>query len=105
MTIFVEGSRHERDELAGTRQRPDGDTIASSHPMVVHYGCPPENMDLVRAHREVEGGHRGDAWKMILDHVPENSELAARVVGATQRALELWLAYRDSVARAMNLSP
>ena len=100
LTIFVEGSVHERAELAGTRQRADADEVVHKHPMVVHYGCPPERMRLVRAHAKVEGGHRADAWRMVLDHATA-PDTAEAVVKAVDRAHHLWTRYRDGVAEAM----
>jgi pyrroloquinoline-quinone synthase len=103
LTIFVEGSVHERAEMAGTRELPDVETAIAAHPMVVHYGCPPERMKLARAHRAVEGGHREDAWRMVLDHA--DGALGERVHEAVQRAHALWRAYRDGVARKAGLAP
>jgi pyrroloquinoline quinone (PQQ) biosynthesis protein C len=103
LTIFVEGSVHERATMAGTRSLPPVEEAIRAHPMVAHYGCPPARMDLVRAHRAVESGHRDDAWASVLDHVQDAREGEA-VVAAVERALGLWLAYRDGVARAMGVS-
>src|SRR5262249_51252333 len=50
LTIFVEGSINERGELSGIYVRPRGEEAALRHPLVVHYGCPPAAMQLVRAH-------------------------------------------------------
>ncbi len=104
LTIFVEGSVHERATKAGTRLLPPVEDAIRDHPMVAHYGCPPERMDLVRAHRAVESGHRSDAWDSVLDHVADARQ-ADEVVAAVERALLLWLAYRDGVSRAMGVSP
>jgi pyrroloquinoline quinone (PQQ) biosynthesis protein C len=104
MTIFVEGSKNERAQLQGKHVDKPIDEAIAAHPMVKHYGCPPERLRLVRAHRQIEGSHRDDAWKMILDEVPAGSALANNVVAATRRAQELWFAYRDGVARAMGLA-
>jgi pyrroloquinoline-quinone synthase len=98
LTIFVEGSKNERAELAGTYVRPKGDAAIQSHPLVVNYGCPPSAMQLVRAHGDVEGGHRDDAWRMVLHH-GENEA----IVGVCEHALELWHGYRDGVAERMGL--
>src|SRR5262249_46167262 len=68
LTIFVEGSVHEREDLAGTRAAPPIEEAIARHPLVAHYGCPPERMRLVRAHRAVEADHRADAWRMVLGH-------------------------------------
>lgn len=100
LTIFVEGSVHERSEMAGTRVHLPVEEAIRAHPMVLHYGCPPERMDLVRAHRAVEGGHRKDAWSAVLDHVHDQATADA-VGAAVEEARELWLRYRDGVARAM----
>jgi pyrroloquinoline-quinone synthase len=101
LTIFVEGSVHERAELAGTRALPPEEEAIRAHPMVAHYGCPPEKMRLPRAHRAVEGGHRRDAWQMVLGHAEGAAE---DVAAAVEEALAAWLAYRDGVARAMGLA-
>lgn len=102
LAIFVEGSVHERAELAGARAEKPVDEAIGAHPMVAHYGCPPEKMRLVRAHRAVESGHRRDAWRMVLGHVQPGEPEA--IVGAMREAHAAWLAYRDGVARAMGLS-
>ncbi len=99
LTIFVEGSVHERAELEGTRNLPPIEEVIRAHPMVLHYGCPPERMRLARAHRAVEGGHRRDAWTMLIAHVPPESELAGSLVDAMTEAFTLWQAYRSAVAR------
>jgi len=104
LTIFVEGSRNERAELAGTFVRPRGDDAVKKHPLVAHYGCPPEAMKLTRAHGAVEGAHRQDAWRIVLDHVPEEDEALVRAVTQTcSRALAAWQRYRDGVAERMGL--
>jgi pyrroloquinoline-quinone synthase len=102
LTIFVEGSVHERAELAGTRALPPVEEAIRAHPMVRHYGCPPEKMRLPRAHRAVEAGHRRDAWQMVLGHA--DAAMTGVVVRAVEEAHAAWLAYRDGVARAMKLS-
>jgi pyrroloquinoline quinone (PQQ) biosynthesis protein C len=103
LTIFVEGSVNERAELAGTFVRASGEAAVHEHPLVKHYGCPPEAMDLTRAHAEVEGGHREDAWRMVLAHTPEESDPALVVVDTCEAALHAWHAYRDGVAERMGL--
>jgi hypothetical protein len=101
-TIFVEGSVNERAELAGTFARARGEAAVLEHPLVRHYGCPKEAMVLRRAHAEVEGAHRADAWRMVLAHATPDVE--AEVVARAGRALSLWTAYRDGVAARMGLS-
>jgi len=102
LTIFVEGSIHERAEMNGTREVLGEDELLARHPLVKHYGCPRENMLLVRAHRAVEGDHRKDAWASVLDHVHDEAT-ADRVVRAVSEARTSWMRYRDGVARAMGV--
>jgi pyrroloquinoline-quinone synthase len=103
LTIFVEGSVNERASLAGTKAELPVEEAIAAHSLVKHYGCPPEKMRLVRAHRAVEGGHRADAWNMVLGHAGHRSESHDAIVAAVMRARTSWLAYRDGVARAMNI--
>lgn len=134
-TIFVEGSRNDREEVIGSpalsaRKRPGAKGSASGRgqrkidrienwpraattaaasrnslendPLVVNHGLDPRFLELKRVHRKVEGGHRLSAWRAVLAHAksPEHREL---VVSAMERALVLWLAYREGVARAAAL--
>jgi len=103
LTIFVEGSVNERAELAGTYVRASGEEAVAKHPLVVHYGCPKSAMKLTRAHGQVEGGHRGDAWRMVLDHTPDEGPIAKAVVDVCQEGLARWYRYRDAVALRMQL--
>ena len=103
VTIFVEGSVHERLEFEGARRAEPVEEVIERHPMVRFYGCPPEAMRLTRAHQEVEGDHRRDAWDTVLRHVPDGAAADA-VVDAVGEAHRSWLAYRDGVARAMGLT-
>ncbi|MEZ4298320.1 MAG: iron-containing redox enzyme family protein [Polyangiaceae bacterium] len=100
LTIFVEGSVHERAELAGTRVLPPIEEAVANHPMVKFYGCPPEKLRLARAHRMVEGGHRKDAWAMIGAHATGHE---TAIVRAMNKALSAWMKYRDGVVREMRL--
>jgi pyrroloquinoline quinone (PQQ) biosynthesis protein C len=104
VTIFVEGSVHERAERRGETRKISPDEAIRSHPMVKFYGCPEGAMRLVRAHRAVEGDHRSDAWDMVLAHVPVDAASRDRVAGAVEETHRAWLAYRDGVARAMGLT-
>jgi hypothetical protein len=102
VTIFVEGSVNERAELEGTYVRRSGEEAVRKHALVEHYGCPPEAMDLTRAHGKVEGGHRSDAWRVVLAHVPAG-DVELQVIATCEEALAAWLAYRDGVAERMGL--
>ena len=104
LTIFVEGSVNERAELAGTFVRARGEEAVAKHALVVHYGCPSSAMELTRAHAAVEGAHRADAWRMLLAHVPDEGPVARAVEETCERALGMWLAYRDGVAERMGLA-
>jgi pyrroloquinoline quinone (PQQ) biosynthesis protein C len=104
MTIWVEGSKNERAELSGTFLRKKGDDAIRSHALVVHYGCPEAAMQLVRAHGDVEGAHRADAWNAILSNVGDDGPVFDAVSTVVTQAHSLWLAYRESIAVRMGLS-
>lgn len=106
LTIFVEGSVHERHEItqpAGRAVAPEEiERAIAQHPLVRVHGVPPAAMELVRVHRRVEGGHRHDAWNAVLAHArPEQHDL---LVEHLERALALWTLYRDGVARACGIT-
>ena len=104
LTIFVEGSVNERREMEKTGPDSDSEIEAAirQHPLVRVHGLDPKFLDLQRVHKKVEGGHRLDAWKMVLGHTP--ATLTDRVVETVERALERWLAYRDDVAQACGIA-
>jgi pyrroloquinoline quinone (PQQ) biosynthesis protein C len=104
LTIFVEGSVNERREMEKTGPDSDSEIEAAirQHPLVRVHGLDPKFLELQRVHKKVEGGHRLDAWKMVLGHAP--ARLEDRVVQMVERALERWLAYRDDVAQACGIA-
>lgn len=106
LTIFVEGSAGERKELAALAQAPQTDAEIDAairrHPLVRVHGLDPKFMELQRVHKKVEGGHRRDAWDAVLRNVGRGTE--GEVERALQRALDLWLTYRDGVAQACGIA-
>jgi pyrroloquinoline-quinone synthase len=110
MTIFVEGSVKERQELESERagHRPKSpeeiETVIRNHPLVRFHGVDPKAMDLIRAHQRVEHGHRLAAWQMVLRAAASPSQQRA-VLAAIEKSLELWLRYRDGVAKACGINP
>jgi len=99
-TLFVEGTSDERREIDSTLPKVPAAPL-SAHPLVKHYGLPPQCLRLSKAHREVEGEHRAAAWRIVLDRVPASRRTAVLV--AMNEAVRFWLAYRDAVARACGL--
>jgi pyrroloquinoline quinone (PQQ) biosynthesis protein C len=99
-TLFLEGTSFERGEL-DSKAPPRPAPPLSQHPLVKHYGLPLEDLELTRAHRKVEGAHRGSAWRILLHHI--QPEKRAAVVLAMEKTLASWLSYRDAVALACGL--
>jgi pyrroloquinoline-quinone synthase len=103
-TIWVEGSVHERAVFDdAVRDEPDIERKIAEHPLVKYHGVPPRHLELARAHGAIEGLHRRDAWKIVLDHAT-TPETQQRVLHAMERSLELWVAYRDGVAKACGIT-
>jgi pyrroloquinoline-quinone synthase len=105
LTIFVEGSVNERRELLALELAPETDAQIEehikNHPLVRLHGLDPKFLELQRVHKKVEGGHRRDAWDTVLRNV--TPQIERRVEEAMERALQLWLAYRDDVAAACGI--
>lgn len=100
-TIFIEGTKWERGEVdSSAPKRPE--PPLSEHPLVKHYGLPLESLALTKAHRSVEGEHRKEAWRSVLEHVASSEY--SEVIAAMREALQAWQAYRDDVAFACGLS-
>lgn len=104
VTIFVEGSVHERHEVAQPAMaapfRQDAETrMLRENPLVKYHGLDPMYLKLKRAHARVENGHRVSAWRIVLENVRNGRDRKA-TLGALEKSLQLWLAYRDAVARA-----
>ena len=105
VTIFIEGSIHDRSRIQDLGPRPaDLEAGLADCFLARHYGVDPEHLALKRAHGMVEDGHRHAAWKMVLEHATQRGA-ARRLVEVLERTLELWERYRDGVARACGIHP
>ncbi|HZS11626.1 MAG TPA: iron-containing redox enzyme family protein [Nitrospirales bacterium] len=105
LTIFVEGSVKDRDEImkpSAAKTAEDIEEMIRRHTLVRHYGVPTDKMDLIRAHQAVESGHRHDAYKIVIGHA-RSAASQRKVLTALERSLTLWLHYRDGVAKACRL--
>lgn len=99
--IFIEGSVLDRSyltgEISGSGDDPEKEVRAS--PWVKSYAIDPRFLDLKRVHQMVETDHRKVAWDAVLEHI-RSTRAADRVHALLARTLDLWLLYRDGVARA-----
>jgi pyrroloquinoline-quinone synthase len=100
-TLFVEGTQYERGEIDSKSEKRPVPPL-TDHPLVRHYGLKVEHLALTKAHRSVEGEHRSAAWRIVLDHIPEQEH--AHCVSALAQCLEAWKGYRDDVALACGLT-
>lgn len=99
-TLFIEGTPHERGEVDGNAPKRPVPPL-EEHPLVRHYGLAVADLALTKAHRQVEGDHRGAAWRVMLKHVPADER--AKVVQSLSDCVRAWSAYRDGVAKAVGL--
>lgn len=107
LAIFVEGSVKDRQEIlqpGAPRTAREIEQVVSNHPLVRYHGVSPACMDLTRAHQLVESGHRHDAYAMVAAGVSSGRQ-QRMVIACLEKSLELWLRYRDAVARACGLEP
>ena len=106
MAIFVEGSVHDRHEIlhpGDPKTEREIEDAVRRHPLVRYHGSSPAFMDLTRAHQKVEGGHRHHAYAMVVGGADGWRHQQA-VIGSVEKSLDLWLRYRDAVARACGLA-
>jgi pyrroloquinoline-quinone synthase len=107
LTIFVEGSLHDRRELrhpSVDRSPQEIEAHIQNHPLVQYHGLSPADMNLSRAHQMVENGHRQDAYHMVVNHATDTHQ-QQMVLTAMHKSLDLWLRYRDGIAQACRLLP
>lgn len=105
LTIFVEGSVKDRKEIQEGSSPKSTETIEEviqAHPMVQFYGATSNHMDLIRAHQMVEARHRHDAYSMVFSHA-QGSRSQQQVLACLREGLDLWLQYRDGIAKACGL--
>jgi pyrroloquinoline quinone (PQQ) biosynthesis protein C len=104
VTIFIEGSVEDRRRVTAREPEDpvDIEEELRNNALVRHYGVDARFLDLKRAHHMVESGHRKMAWKMVLDHAA-SPRAADRVRRVMERSLDLWLLYRDGVARVCRI--
>ena len=106
MTIFVEGSIHDRKELAHPNRPKTSKQISTkirNHPLVRFHRVSPSSLDLIRAHQLVEGGHRLDAYAMVVNHAITRIQQDS-IIEIVNQTLMHWLRYRDGVARACGIT-
>ncbi|HKN47474.1 MAG TPA: iron-containing redox enzyme family protein [Candidatus Polarisedimenticolia bacterium] len=106
VTIFIEGSVEDRRRITAAEPEEPVEIEAElrNNALIRHYGVDARFLDLKRAHHMVETGHRKMAWKMVLDHAT-SSRIADRIRRLMERSLDLWLLYRDGVARVCRIEP
>jgi pyrroloquinoline-quinone synthase len=104
VTIFIEGSVEDRRRIEALEPEEPVDLEAElqRNALVRYYGVDPRFLDLKRSHHMVESGHRKMAWRMVLDYAT-TPRVADRLRRLMARTLDLWLLYRDGVARACRI--
>ncbi len=105
LTIFVEGSVKDRQEIlepSKPKTAEEIEAIVQQHPLVRFHGLSPERMDLIRSHQMVEAGHRHDAYEMVVGQATSRGRQQG-VLACLKKSLQLWLAYRNAVAKACGL--
>ena len=105
ITIFVEGSVHDRQEVlhpSPPKNAEQIEEIIRKHPLVQNHGIDPKYLDLIRVHSMVESGHRHTAWRAVLTYATGAADQQL-ILDAMQDGLTHWLRYRDGVARCCGL--
>lgn len=102
MTIFVEGSVHDRQQIKNKyKQKVSISKKINEHALVKFYDLKTSDADLIKVHHSVEGDHRKSAWDSLLKIIPQH--LHDHTVERMEQALELWLLFRDGVCVEMGV--
>lgn len=105
LTIFVEGSANDREEVFMQKEpksEAEIEDIVRKHPLVVYHGLLPEHLDLIRAHEMTEPCNRAIVYDLIVQEAVE-SGTQALVLEKLEQGLQVWLQYRGGIARACGL--
>ncbi|RMH07992.1 MAG: hypothetical protein D6704_04015 [Nitrospirae bacterium] len=105
MTIFVEGTVNDPEEASQDRppKTPaEIEDIVLKHPLVVYHGLSPEYMDLIRVREMIEPANRRIVYDLIVKEATESGQQKL-VLESLEHSLNLWLEYRDGIARACGL--
>lgn len=105
LTIFVEGSVHDREEVMNQKtpkSKADVEDIVKKHPLVVYHGLSPDHLDLIRAREMIEPCNRSVVYDLIVKEAVE-SNTKNLILEKLETGLNVWLQYRDGIARACGL--
>jgi pyrroloquinoline-quinone synthase len=105
VTIFVEGSVNDRQEIshpAAPKSPEEIEEIVRKHPLVQNHGVDPKYLDLFRVHLMVEGAHRQTAWRSVLTYATGAADQQL-ILEAMQEGVNLSLRYRDGISRHCGL--
>jgi len=105
LTLLVEGSANDREEVVNQNQKKsqaDIEDIVLKHPLVVYHGLDPNHMDLVRVREMTEPCNRRIVYDLIVKEAIASGQ-SALVIERLEEGLKLWLQYRDGIARACGL--
>lgn len=105
LTLLVEGSANDREEVFSQNQKKSKseiEDIVTKHPLVVYHGLNPEHMDLVRAREMIEPRNRRIVYDLIVKEAIASNQHTL-VLEHLEEGLQLWLQYRDGIARSCGL--
>ena len=105
LTIFVQGSANDRKEVMAQKEpkaQADVEDIVKKHPLVVYHGLSPEHLDLVRAREMIEPCNRSLVYDLIAKEAVE-AGTKALILEKLETGLNVWIQYRDGIARACGL--
>ena len=105
LTLLVEGSANDRQEVFSQNEpksKAEIEDIVLKHPLVVYHGLDPKHMDLVRVREIIEPSNRRIVYDSIVKEATANKQHTL-VLEHLEEGLQLWLNYRDGIARACGL--
>ncbi|RMH31032.1 MAG: hypothetical protein D6690_17610 [Nitrospirae bacterium] len=105
LTIFVEGTIHDPDDVQYLRTRKSTaeiEDLIQKHPLVLYHGLSPDHMNFIRVQEMIEPANRKAAYDMIIEYATDSHQ-QQHILQILEEALKLWLRYQDGIARACGL--
>ncbi len=105
LTIFVQGSVNDREEVMTQKEQKsqaDIEELVGKHPLAVYHGLLPEHLDFIRAQELIEPCNRSIAYDLIVKEAGE-SDTKTLILEKLETGLNVWLQYRNGIARACGL--
>ena len=105
LMILIEGTTNDRQDVIHNRQAKtpaDIEDVVRKHPLCMYHNLDPKDMDYIRVREMVEPWNRHIVYDLIVKEAVATGQ-QKRVLESMEEGLQMWLQYRDGIARACGI--